>query len=154
MTADKITPSFEVEPAAKKEPEGARGRGRPKGSTNAARSATAVNADVKQALASLDMLYELVATGLLMWGKPQTATVWASKSQSLRETNENALKAAPKLAKMLATAGSTSGTITFLTTHVVAFGALAVTLQLESNDQHKNGDNESGNDGASQTFMG
>lgn len=126
--ADPIAPKFELEDSAAPIK---RGPGRPKGSTKAAKATVTTSADVKAALASLDMVYELIGTGLLIWGKPASLSVWQSKSATLRESNENALKAAPKLAKFLASAGSTGGAITLLTTHAVAFGALAMTLQIE-----------------------
>jgi hypothetical protein len=151
--SDAITPSFTAEPADKPAAKPGRkpGPGRPPGSTKAAASATN---DVRQAMASLDMLYEIIATGLLMWGKPVTAQVWQDKSATLRDTNENALKASPKLAKFLAGAGQTSGAITFLTTHAVAFGAVAMTLQLESSSQRPEPSESSENAGASPSYLG
>jgi hypothetical protein len=143
-------PSFTVETADKDKPTAKRPPGRPKGTTNAARSAATSSNDVKQAMASLDMMYDIISTGLLMWNRPLSASVWASKSATLRETNENALKASPKLARFLAGVGSTSGAITFITAHTVAFGALAMTLQLEAATNKE----DSATDGTTAPHMG
>ncbi len=154
MADDKITPSFAVEPdlpegVAKPAPKSRRAPGRPVGATKAA---TAQTNDVRQALASLDMLYEIIGTGLLMIGKPLTAASWQDRSATLRDTNENALKAAPKLAKFLAGAGQTSGAITILATHAVAFGAVAMVFQMESAVQRE--DKGADSAGTSAPYMG
>lgn len=112
-------PAFTLEGTAK------RGPGRPKGATTkTAPTATAVNADVRQALATLESMYKVVGLGLMMVG-PATAVEWMEQTEKLKETNEDALKAAPKLAKWIANTGTAGGAATFLLAHGMAFASVA-----------------------------
>lgn len=102
-------------------------RGRPPGSKNrtpVARSTATDAATLKQALATLDSLYEFASVGLLMLGLPQTATDWAESAERLSKTNEEALKAAPKLARAIANAGNVGGATTFVVAHVMAVSSV------------------------------
>ena len=109
--------------------------GRPKGSTNTSTTATAINQDVKKALATLDSIYSLMGTGLMVMGLSQSATDWADSAEQLSKTNEDALRANPKLAKMIGNIGSTGGSITFFITHGMAVLSLAKTVRNEIQDK-------------------
>lgn len=89
---------------------------------------SAATADVKKAMATLDSAYNMVATGFVMFGLTETGNAWIDAAEQLKLTNEDALKASPKLAKAIAGAGSTGGAATFILTHAMAlagvFGAL------------------------------
>ena len=121
MSDDTKIPSFNIEtPSATPK----RGPGRPKGSTTTTPNNTVVNRDVKQAMATLDSFYNIVSTGLLMTGLHETMGEWSSSAEQLKTTNEDALKAAPKLAKWIANAGTTGGSATFILTHGMAFAGV------------------------------
>lgn len=121
--SDPVTPTFEsLSPEPPK-----RGPGRPKGSRNkttAAPTASGTAADIRQAMATLDSVYDMASVGLLMLGLPDTATAWADASTNLRKTNEDALKASPRLARAIARAGSTGGAGAFFITHIVALASV------------------------------
>jgi hypothetical protein len=109
-----------------------KGPGRPKGSTTkSAPTATAVNADVRQALATLESLYNMVGLGLGAFGLTETLGKWIEQTERLKATNEDALKAAPKVAKFLASTGTAGGSATFLITHAMAFGTVALVAREE-----------------------
>jgi hypothetical protein len=102
-------------------------RGRPAGSKNKSTTpptATQVNADIKQALATLETAYNLIATGLVMTGLNHSLESWIESAEGLKKSNEDALRAAPKLAHWIANAGSTGGAATFVITHGMAFATL------------------------------
>jgi len=111
-------------------------RGRPPGSRNkttpptSQKSATPT-ADVRQALATLESAYKMVALGLVMTGMHETATEWANRTEALKETNADALASAPKLAKMIAGAGTTGGTAAFIFAHVMALGSVVAVGRAE-----------------------
>lgn len=119
-----LTVTVEAPPAEK------RGPGRPKGSGTKTASAGPAT-DVKKALATLNSAYNLIATGLMAAGMTKTAEVWAETAADLAKTNEDALNASPKLAKMLASTGSLGGTSTFIVTHVMAATSVAVVARNE-----------------------
>jgi len=108
-----------------------RGPGRPKGSTNAAKNASATAADVRQAMATLESLYDFTAAGLVMFGFNDSAASWVESAARLKATNEDALKAAPKLAATIARMGQTGGTATFIIAHVMAVSSLLRSVQGE-----------------------
>lgn len=127
--ADTVTPTFEsVSPEPAK-----RGPGRPKGSRNKTAPATATGtaADIRQAIATLESMYDLAAMGLMLAGLTETATAWVAATDDLKRTNEDALKAAPRLAKAIARVGSTGGSATFFLTHGVAFAGVFATARTE-----------------------
>jgi hypothetical protein len=82
-------------------------------------------------MSTLDSAYNLIATGLVIAGLEQTAVEWADSAEQLKSTNEDALKASPKLARMIANAGSTGGGATLLLTHGMALAGLFKTAQRE-----------------------
>lgn len=125
MSADKA-PTFEIPTPAQR-----RGPGRPKGATAAKTTATASNAEIKQAMATLESFYNIVATGLLLTGMHSTLAEWTTSAEQLKATNEDALKAAPKLAHWIANAGSTGGSATFVLTHGMAFAGIAGVARTE-----------------------
>lgn len=134
--ADK-PPTFVIEDD---EPQPKRGPGRPRKDASSAPStprttATAINADVRKAMATLDSGYNLVATGLTLFGLTKSAEDWISSAEQLKATNEDALKASPKLAKAIANAGSTGGAATFLLTHGMALASLFGVLRSEIADK-------------------
>lgn len=88
-------------------------------------TAPATPAEVKKALATLDSAYNMIATGLLMFGLNDTLAAWQESAGQLQATNEDALKASPKLAKWIANVGSTGGAATFILTHGLAFATVA-----------------------------
>jgi len=88
-------------------------------------------ADVKKAMATLDSAYNMVATGLMVFGLPDTANVWIESAEQLKVSNEDALKASPKLAKAIASAGSTGGAATLIITHVMAFASVFAVMRAE-----------------------
>lgn len=108
-------------------------RGRPPGSTNKAKTAPSATdaATLKQALATMESLYSVTTAGLLMFGLTETATAWAASTEDLTKTNEDALKAAPRLAKAIANAGSVGGATTFVVAHVMA---IAGVMRIASNE--------------------
>lgn len=106
-------------------------RGRPAGSTNAAKSASATASDVRQAMATLESLYDFTTVGLTMFGFTTTAEQWVAQSAHLKATNEDALKAAPKLAASIARMGQVGGTTAFMVAHVMAVGNLVRSVQAE-----------------------
>jgi hypothetical protein len=113
-----------------------RGRGRPATGAAAPKvTVTATTQDVKKAMATLDSGYNLVATGLMLFGLERSAAEWADSAEQLKLTNEDALKASPKLAKAIASAGSTGGSATFLVTHGMALFGLFTTLRSELADK-------------------
>lgn len=85
---------------------------------------TATTADVRKAMAALDTMYNFVSMGLMMFGLTETASEWADSADTLKSTNEEALKAAPKLAKTIANFGETGGSSAFVITHVLAIGGV------------------------------
>lgn len=122
------------------EPQPKRGPGRPRKDANSSApapkpTATALNADVRKAMATLDSGYNLVATGLTLFGLTESAKDWINSAEQLKATNEDALKASPKLAKAIANAGSTGGAATFLLTHGMAFASLFSVLRAEIADK-------------------
>lgn len=124
-------PKFSIDDDAPK-----RSPGRPKGSTAANKlAATATPADVKKAMATLESAYNLVATGLTLFGLEKSAEDWINSAEQLARSNEDALKASPALAKRIASAGSTGGAATFLVTHAMAFASLAGVLRSELADK-------------------
>jgi len=110
-----------------------RAPGRPKGSTNKPRATASATdaATLKQALASLDSLYDFTTLGLTMFGFAETASEWVTAAESLRATNEDALKASPRLAQAIARAGSVGGATTFFIAHAVALGGVMRSAQAE-----------------------
>lgn len=116
-----------------------RGPGRPRKEDAAPRpvvaSSTATPADVKKALATLDSAYNLVATGLVVMGLDRSANEWVDSAEQLKKTNEDALKASPKLAKAIASTGSTGGSLTFMVTHSMAVFGLFRVVQSELQDR-------------------
>lgn len=108
-------------------------RGRPPGSTNkpkAAQGATDAST-LKQALASLDSLYKVTTLGLTMVGLTDTAETWANRVDDLQKSNEDALKAAPRLAAAIANAGSVGGATAFFAAHVMALAPVMMVARIE-----------------------
>lgn len=106
-------------------------RGRPPGSTNAAKTATATAADVRQAMATLESAYDFTTVALTMFGFTSTAVAWVESANRLKATNEDALKAAPKLAASIARMGQVGGTTAFMVSHIMAVGGLIRGVQSE-----------------------
>ena len=105
-------------------------RGRPPGSTNKVPTSGPA-ADVIKAMATLDNAYNMVATGLFMFGLSESANMWIDSAEQLKATNKDALTAAPKLAKYIANAGTAGGAGTLLLTHGMAFAGLAKIVTVE-----------------------
>lgn len=110
-----------------------RAPGRPRGSTNrpASEKAAAPTADVNKALASLQSLYDTATAILLVAGLPATSLTLAGRIEELQEANKKALSASPKLAKSIASAGSTGGAVTFFIANAMTVGAVAATARAE-----------------------
>lgn len=110
-----------------------RGPGRPKGSTNKPRATSGATdaSTLKQALASLDSLYNLTTVGLTMVGLTATAEAWTAQTDDLRKSNEEALKAAPRLAAAIANAGSVGGATAFFAAHVMAVAPVMMLARME-----------------------
>ena len=81
--------------------------------------------DVKKAMATLESGYNLISMGLLLGGLPESAIEWNESAENLKATNAEALSAAPKLAKAIASAGGTGGSAAFIVTHGMALLALS-----------------------------
>jgi hypothetical protein len=146
VTDDKAPGSFTFED---KKP-----RGRPPGSkTKTAPTATQVNADVRQALATLESMYNMVSTGLLLGGFMDTFAVWQEQADKLSKTNEDALKSAPKLAAWIARAGSTGGAATLIIGHGMAAFAVAGTLRGELVERQKRATPPASQDGTDGTII-
>lgn len=105
-------------------------RGRPAGSTNKT-PASGPAADVAKAMATLDNAYNMVATGLVMFGLNQSAETWVDSAEQLKATNKDALTASPKVAAYIANAGTAGGAGTLLLTHGMAFAGLAKIVNSE-----------------------
>jgi hypothetical protein len=82
-------------------------------------------------MATLDSFYNLIATGLMMTGLHVTMKEWVDGAESLKLSNEDALKAAPKLASWIANAGSTGGATTFILTHGMVLAGVVTTARTE-----------------------
>jgi len=121
-----------------------RAPGRPKGSRNrpkedappssakpSAAKPTATQAEIKQALATLESLYGMLGTGLLLTGHPMTATAWADQAEKLTKTNEDYLKASPRLVKMINSTGEVSGVFGFIAAHAAAALPVGAVFMME-----------------------
>ncbi|QWY84664.1 hypothetical protein SEA_BADULIA_11 [Microbacterium phage Badulia] len=124
-------PKFTVSTAPTDKP-AKRGPGRPPGSTNKTKEpATVTKAEVDKAMATLESSYNLITTGLVMFGLTDSATVWVESSAELEKTNRDALTASPKITKAIIQTGNTGGSFTFLLTHGMAFAGLAKAVNIE-----------------------
>ncbi|UVG34187.1 hypothetical protein SEA_LUZDEMUNDO_11 [Microbacterium phage LuzDeMundo] len=125
-------PKFTVSTAPADKP-AKRGPGRPPGSTNKATKepATVTKAEVDKAMATLESSYNLITTGLVMFGLTDSATAWVESSEELNKTNRDALTASPKITKAIIQTGNTGGSFTFLLTHGMAFAGLAKAVNIE-----------------------
>lgn len=126
MPEDTTTPKFENVKVGQTAPaKGPRGRGRPPGSPNKPKNATdpVTNAEVDQAIQVLESMYDFLGMGLVMGQLPATAGHLADQRDDLRNSNEKALRASPKLCRSIARVGTTGGTGVFLMTNaMLAFG--------------------------------
>lgn len=98
-------------------------RGRPPGSTNKPKGAV-TKADVDAAMSTLESGYNLITTGLVMFGFTDTATAWAESAAELSKTNRDALTASPRIVKAIISTGETGGSVTFFLTHGMAVAGL------------------------------
>ena len=102
-------------------------RGRPPGTTAAAKS----NTDVEQALAVLDNAYSFILLGLTMVGAPQAATDLAGKLESVQLQNRGFLTADRKLAQQIARIGQGTGRAGFIAVNVMALAPVVMTASNE-----------------------
>lgn len=104
----KSIPTNETEPKNK--------GGRPRGTTNAAKSSK----DVESALAVLETAYTLIATGLMAIGAPNSASDLVEKIPHVQEQNRGFLNADPKLAAQISKIGQSTGRGGFLVVNAMA----------------------------------
>jgi hypothetical protein len=104
----KTVPTNETEPKNR--------GGRPRGTTNAAKSSK----DVESALAVLDTAYTLIATGLMAVGAPNAASELVEKIAVVQEQNRGFLNADQKLAQQIAKIGQSTGRGGFLVVNAMA----------------------------------
>ena len=97
-------------------------RGRPAGTTTAAKS----SGDVEAAMATLDTAYQFLTLGLTMIGAPIAAGELAEKISYVQEQNRGYLNADRKLAATIAKVGSASGRAGFIITNVMALAPVAI----------------------------
>lgn len=96
--------------------------GRPVGSG----TGTRMTADVKQALAVMDGIYDALASGLDFMEDEETVLKFRDKTRSLSERNRGYFEADPKLASRIAKLGSGGGTGAFLLANIVALGPFLI----------------------------
>jgi hypothetical protein len=110
-------PVLNEKPAAQTEPgETKPKRGRPAGSTFAAKS----NQDVDAALSTLETAYQFVALGLTMIGAPMAAAELAGKLETVQAQNKGFLLSDRKLAQTIARIGQGTGRAGFITVNAMA----------------------------------
>lgn len=102
-------------------------RGRPAGTSSAAKSSN----EVEQALATLETAYQFVVLGLTMVGAPLAASDLAEKIDFIQEQNKGFLTADRKLAQRIASVGSASGRAGFVVTNFIALAPVVLTAAKE-----------------------
>jgi hypothetical protein len=99
-------------------------RGRPPGSTNAAKASRTESENIRQALATMNSAYEALAMGLMLVKLPETAVAFSDTAKTLEESNKKAFESSPKLAAMIARVGTGGGAAAFVIAHAVAIAGV------------------------------
>jgi hypothetical protein len=87
--------------------------------------------DVESALAAMKGLYEAASLGLLLMGRPGTATLLAEQEDQLQTANRSAFESSPKLAATIAGVGQISGVGMFLVTNVTVVAQVLLAFRAE-----------------------
>lgn len=87
--------------------------------------------DVESALAAMKGLYEAASLGLMLLGRPQTATALAEQEEQLQAANRSAFESSPKLAATIAGVGQVSGVGMFLVTNVTMAAQVLLAFRAE-----------------------
>lgn len=87
--------------------------------------------DVDSALAAMKGLYEAASMGLMLFGRPQTATALAEQQDQLQAANRSAFESSPRLAATIAGVGQVSGVGMFLVTNVTMAAQVLLAFRAE-----------------------